>query len=190
LYTKKELNDLLAYDDGCYRSLAEKSLCRVLVHRDGQRGRSDHWTLPYCIDKLKQHMKLRKLAREKLNVIVNALDPSKAAMGNVFYLWRRRTLKKMESLNFGKTQKYLTDRCYENQKALISQTNIIEDFDAQIGDLKHQREYLIDKVVIGQRLALSRLRFSIRFSKEKAWSRWKANHKKLVVNDYDGTVVN
>ena len=135
-------------------------------------------------------MKLRKLAREKLNVIVNALDPSKAAMGNVFYLWRRRTLKKMESLNFGKTQKYLTDRCYENQKALISQTNIIEDFDAQIGDLKHQREYLIDKVVIGQRLALSRLRFSIRFSKEKAWSRWKANHKKLVVNDYDGTVVN
>ena len=120
----------MLYDNGCYRSLAEKTLCRVIVHRDGERRQNDHWTIPYCIDRLKRHTRLRKLAREKLNVICAALDPSKAAIGNVFYLWRRRTLKKMESLNFGKTQKYLTDRCYDNQKSLIEQTYIIEDFDA------------------------------------------------------------
>ena len=56
-----------------------------------------------CIDLLKRNVKGRKLAREKLNVIVNALNPLKADQANAFYLWRRKTMKKQESLNFGMT---------------------------------------------------------------------------------------
>lgn len=40
----------------------------------------------------------------------------------------------------------------------------------EIEDLKVQREYLIDKVVISQRLALARCRFSYQFAVEKAWN--------------------
>ena len=36
LYTDRELNELMLYDNGCYRNLAEKTLCRVIVHRDGE----------------------------------------------------------------------------------------------------------------------------------------------------------
>ena len=94
LYNDQQLVDLLAYDNSCYRGLAEKSLCRLLVHRDANKGDSGAWVMPMCIDLLKRNVKGRRLAREKLNVIVNALDPLKAGKANTFYLWRRKTMKK------------------------------------------------------------------------------------------------
>ena len=51
----------------------------------------------------------------------------------------------------------------------------IEESAMEIGDLKTQREYLIDKVVLGQRLALARCRFSFSYCQEKAWIRFEAN---------------
>jgi len=47
--------------------------------------------------------------------------------------------------------------------------NEIEERHLEINDLKTQREYLIDKVVLGQRLGLARCRFSFSYAKEKAW---------------------
>ena len=41
--------------------------------------------------------------------------------------------------------------------------------------MKNQREYLIEKVVIGQRLALARCRFSFRYALEKAWIKFGAH---------------
>jgi hypothetical protein len=49
--------------------------------------------------------------------------------------------------------------------------NEIEERHIEINDLKTQREYLIDKVVLGQRLALARLNFSHVYAKEKVWVR-------------------
>ena len=42
-------------------------------------------------------------------------------------------------------------------------------------DLRHQREYLIEKAVLAQRLALSRLNFSHVYAKIKVWTKLEAN---------------
>ena len=42
-------------------------------------------------------------------------------------------------------------------------------------DLRHQREYLIEKAVLAQRLALSRCNFSHVFAKIKVWTKLEAN---------------
>lgn len=51
----------------------------------------------------------------------------------------------------------------------------LEERNEDISDLKNQREYLIEKVVLGQRLALARCRFSFQFAKEKVWVKFAAN---------------
>ena len=45
----------------------------------------------------------------------------------------------------------------------------------EINDLKVQREYLIDKVVLGQRLALARCRFSMSHCLQKGFERFRTN---------------
>ena len=47
----------------------------------------------------------------------------------------------------------------------------------EIDDLKNQRNYLIDKVVLGQKLALARCRFSMQFAIEKGWNRFVINSR-------------
>lgn len=42
-------------------------------------------------------------------------------------------------------------------------------------DLRHQREYLIEKAVLAQRLALSRLNWSHTYAKLKVWTKMEAN---------------
>ena len=42
-------------------------------------------------------------------------------------------------------------------------------------DLRHQREYLIEKAVLAQRLALSRLNWSHVYAKLKVWTKMEAN---------------
>ena len=48
----------------------------------------------------------------------------------------------------------------------------IEQQQEEIKDFETQRDYLIDKVVLGQRLALSRMRWGIKQGLNKAWARW------------------
>lgn len=58
--------------------------------------------------------------------------------------------------------------------------NIADDLRAaqdEIDDLKNQRDYLIDKLVIGQKLALARCRFSMQFAIEKRWNSWILNSR-------------
>lgn len=63
------------------------------------------------------------------------------------------------------------DRGYRSTNQKFKKANIIQKQEEETTDLKNQREYLIDKVVIGQRLALARCRFSFDFAKERAWAR-------------------
>jgi hypothetical protein len=47
----------------------------------------------------------------------------------------------------------------------------LEYYAYEIEDLRNQREYLLDKVVIGQRLALARCGFSFYYAKLKIWTK-------------------
>ena len=89
-------------------------------------------------------------------------------LGHAFMKWRSNVKAMMKRLN-GMTQEELFNlhnKCMLQLKDIAGQ---IEDRHTEIGDLKVQREYLIDKVVLGQRLALARCRFSFTFAKEKVW---------------------
>ena len=46
----------------------------------------------------------------------------------------------------------------------------------EIVETKTQRTFLINKVILGQRLALARCNFSYKFAKEKAWVRFVSNN--------------
>lgn len=75
----------------------------------------------------------------------------------------------------GLTQEELFDRANANHLALLDISGDLEAAHGEIEDLKNQREYLIEKVVLGQRLALARCRFSFMFAKEKVWVKLNAN---------------
>lgn len=70
MYTDQEMDDLLAKDNEKYRKLAEKSMCRLVVFGEGERGEGDNWILPWCIDTLRAYASRRKGARRKLNVLL------------------------------------------------------------------------------------------------------------------------
>ena len=50
--------------------------------------------------------------------------------------------------------------------------------------MKNQREYLIEKVVIGQRLALARCRFSMNHALHKAWIKWNLHKHGHMRNEF------
>ena len=51
----------------------------------------------------------------------------------------------------------------------------MEQMQNVMNDLRHQREYLIEKAVLAQRIALSRCNFSYVFCKIKVWTKLEAN---------------
>ena len=54
-----------------------------------------------------------------------------------------------------------------------------------MNDLRHQREYLIEKAVLAQRIALSRCHFSYVFAKIKVWTKLDANSAQGMRAYYD-----
>ena len=167
----QEINDILDSDELDYRDKISKALRRAQVFKN-----DFEWLKPYCLDKWRGYIAERKAFAYHFKKTNKYLNKSKSPLANAFDQWSYATRKQQELL-YAKTQQELFDRTNDNQLKLFKQADEVDYFQEQIGDLKHQREYLIEKVVLSQRLALARCRFSYKYALEQAWVRlnWNSN---------------
>jgi len=97
-------------------------------------------------------------------------DPVSDSTATAFRQWKKRSTAFVKYLN-GLTKEEIVARSLKNQKELRDLGENMEYYQSELDDLKQQREYLIEKVIIGQRLALARCNFSYKYAKEKVWVR-------------------
>ena len=74
----------------------------------------------------------------------------------------------------------------DNKKNLGKLAHKMDHRTNKIDDLKTQRAFLINKVVLAQRLALARCHFSYKHSLHKAWGQWVRNSGVLTHQIIDG----
>lgn len=163
-----QLDDAIQKDDEKYEYLVNKSKIRLGLFGEGNRNENDEWLKPYCIDRWRKWLEVRKQFGAILRKLKYCGNDESSVLGRAFIKWNKRVKADMERLN-GMTQEQLFNLQHRGQQALKSLAEEVEEKHNEINDLKVQREYLIDKVVLGQRLALARCRFSFTFAKEKVW---------------------
>ena len=183
IMNKDEIKDTIKDDDDKTNRLLNKSRIRHVMFGDGNDNVNDEWLKPWCFDQWKKFIHDKKLWRKNLwhmQMFTGTDDKSK--LGRAFCKWKSDSKRFIKYLN-GLTQEELMALANKYREELDAVANQIEEAQEEITDLKTQREYLIDKVVLGQRLALARCRFSFTYAKEKTWVRMLDN----VVASYRGS---
>lgn len=136
---------------------------------DGNDNVNDNFLKPWCFDMWRKYIHDRKKWNQALwHMRMFGGKDDLSQMGRAFCKWKQGSKEFLKWLN-SLTQEELFNLHEKYRKMLDDHANKIEDAQIEIDDLKTQREYLIDKVVLGQRLALARCRFSFTFAQEKAW---------------------
>lgn len=176
IYTEEELKEMLQQNEDKYENTIEKSVIRLMLFGDGKNKINDDWLKPWCFDKWRKFLKEKKVMHfhlDNCNTILGG-DPNMSGLHTAFLKWRYKT--RMIMINLEKlTTEELMDRTIKNQKILNEQANEMEHLQNIMHDLRHQREYLIEKAVLAQRLALSRLNWSHVYAKLKVWTKMEAN---------------
>ena len=59
-WTPEEVKEVVQNDNTAYKSVSEKTLCRLYTFGEGLEKKSNLWMLPKCIDKWRKFVKERK----------------------------------------------------------------------------------------------------------------------------------
>ena len=144
----KDLDEKLNKNEDDYENKINKSLIRLKFFGEGNRKENDKWLLPYCFDQWKLWKKKRQAYAGALKTLSIHIDEQGGDVGHAFYKWRHKCAERIAFLK-GMTQEELFARANANHLELMDISADLEAAHGEIEDLKNQREYLIEKVVLG-----------------------------------------
>lgn len=167
-YTGEEIDKIIADDNLHYKQQVERALCRLFTFGEGVQGHSKLHLLPWCIDKWRRYVKERKAFKYWLGYLESRTDPDR---NNIRWAFERWAVMVQGHKGELKTWKYpwLQTYDYHNRKLAKEQKELTETKQALINDLRGQRQFLIQRVVSSQRLALAYCHDSHTLAKMTTW---------------------